>query len=241
MKKRVRTRTAYQPEKSGGKRLLIQSVFCILVLVLVFAVQHTAWSGTVQTQISRLFGYEIDYVTLGQTIMEQLHFDPASTGEAETEPASTSPEPEATEPVLDEPEPPAPEPEDSGKWTLLNTGRITSRYGNRELDGVVGFHSGIDIAGNYGDAVYAIGDGVVRETGMDDGYGNYIKIWHEDRGVMTLYGHLQSIGVNQGQAVTRGATVGAVGSTGRSNGPHLHLEVRSDDNRTLDPEPYILY
>lgn len=236
MKRRVQRIRPQRPSKSGsgGKRLLLQTAFCALVLVLVLAVQHTSWSATVQLQISRLFGYEIDFAALGQTLLEQIRASRSVQEETPpTESVSTEPE---TPPVQEEL--PQVEPE---KWTLLNTGRITSRYGERELDGVVGFHSGIDIAGNYGDDVFAMADGEVFETGVDEGYGNYIKIRHPQKGITTLYGHLQSISVNEGQTVTRGAVIGTVGSTGRSNGPHLHLEVRDGENHTLDPAPYIQY
>lgn len=234
MKRRGQRIAMQKPSRSdaGGKRFLIQTAFCALVLVLVLAVQHTSWSATVQLQIRRLFGYEIDFAALGEMLTQQLHLFQVEP-EIKTEPVTTEPEPPTVteEAVQTEPE----------KWSLLNTGRITSRYGERELDGVVGFHSGIDIAGNYGDAVYAIADGEVFECGVDSGYGNYIKIRHPENGITTLYGHLQSISVNQGQSVTKGAVIGTVGSTGRSSGPHLHLEVRDGQNHTLDPAPYIAY
>ena len=230
MKKRVRyirpSVTVTKP--SGGKRFAVQTVCCLLILVLVIGIQHTPWSGTVQQQISRLYAYEIDFSALSQAVERYLR----DVEEPIVENASTEPE---IVPLSE------PEPEEPSKWTLLNTGRITSRYGSRELDGTVSFHSGIDIAGNYGDDVFAIADGTVFETGEDAGYGNYIKIRHPSKGIVTLYGHLQSIAVKEGQELLKGAVIGAVGSTGRSNGPHLHLEVRDYQNHTLDPAPYIEY
>ena len=227
MKKQVK----HKPTRSStiGKHFFLQAAVCGLVLVLVLAVQKTAWSETVRLQIQRLFGYEIDFSAL-RGMAKQYWAEHQDT-----------PELPATEPVANEPVQRIEKPETPEKWTLLNTGRITSRYGERELDGVTGFHSGIDIAGNYGDDVYAIGDGAVFECGVDEGYGNYIKIRHSDKGITTLYGHLQSIGVNEGETVKRGDIIGTVGSTGRSSGPHLHLEVRDPQNHTLDPEPYISY
>ncbi len=216
------------PKPSGGKQFAVQTVCCLLVLVLVIGVQHTPWSGTVQQQISRLYAYEIDFSALSQAIGGYIQ----TTEEPITEHVSTEPEVVP----LSQPEPKEPE-----KWHLLNTGRITSRYGSRELDGMTSFHSGIDIAGNYGDNVYVIADGTVFETGVDEGYGNYIKVRHPSKEIVTLYGHLQSIAVNEGQTLSKGAVIGAVGSTGRSSGPHLHLEVRDYQNHTLDPSPYIDY
>ncbi|MBO4953819.1 MAG: M23 family metallopeptidase [Clostridia bacterium] len=227
MKRQVK----HKPTRSStiGKHFFLQVAVCGLILVLVLAVQKTAWSETVELQIQRLFGYEIDFEALGSMVKQYW----LENQELPKEPIT---EPVVNEPIQDIEEPIVPE-----KWTLLNTGRITSRYGEREMDGVTGFHSGIDIAGNYGDWVYAIGDGEVFECGVDEGYGNYIKIRHSDKGITTLYGHLQSIRVNEGQRVTRGDLIGTVGSTGRSSGPHLHLEVRDLQNHTLDPEPYIAY
>lgn len=230
--KRVRYRNASVAvsKPSGGKRFAVQFFCCALILVLIVGVQHTPWSSTVQQQISRLYAYEIDFSVLSQMAERYLQ----SAEEVTSEDVSAEPE---TVPLIEPEEiPAAPE-----KWVLLNQGRITSRYGNREMSGTVTFHSGIDIAGDYGDDVFAIADGTVFETGVDEGYGNYIKVRHPSKEIVTLYGHLQSIGVKDGQTVQKGAVIGAVGSTGRSNGPHLHLEVRDYENHTLDPAPYIDY
>lgn len=218
-------------EKSWGKQFGRQSFVCVLVLVLVFAIQHTVWSGRVQDQIQRLFAYEIDFSAWGQRIKETVV--PLLKEPQSAEPVSA--------PIAEERPRQDVKSAEEEKWTLLNTGRITSRYGNRELNGVMGFHAGIDIAGNFGDDVYAIAEGVVSACGVDEGYGNYIKIMHPTRGIMTLYGHLQSIGIQEGEPVVRGSVIGTVGSTGKSSGPHLHLEVRDAENHTLDPAPYIAY
>lgn len=86
-------------------------------------------------------------------------------------------------------------------------------------------HSGIDIDGNEGDPVYAVDNGAVVYAGWNDwGYGNTIVINHGN-GWQTLYAHLSSISVNCGQSVWQGNLVGAIGSTGRSSGSHLHFEM----------------
>lgn len=88
-------------------------------------------------------------------------------------------------------------------------------------------HLGIDLAGNLGDNVMATDGGVVVYAGWNDyGYGNLIMIDH-GTGYQSLYGHLSQLFVSCGQSVTQGQTIGAVGSTGRSSGPHLHFEVRT--------------
>ncbi|MCS6105224.1 peptidase M23 [Clostridium botulinum] len=110
---------------------------------------------------------------------------------------------------------------------------ITSKFGPRWGK----THNGIDIAGNTGDPVTAAFNGVIEEAGVVSGYGNMIKIKHED-GLETLYGHLSSIHVKKGQEIKKGDVIGAVGSTGRSTGPHLHFELRSKGT-PINPESYI--
>jgi murein DD-endopeptidase MepM/ murein hydrolase activator NlpD len=102
------------------------------------------------------------------------------------------------------------------------------------------FHTGIDLAVPLGTPVFAAADGVVMlarpmadSTGTLVGYGNYVIIQH-DAGLKTLYGHLLTIGVKEGDIVHRGQLVGLVGSTGNSTGPHTHFEVRIE-NSPVDP------
>jgi len=87
------------------------------------------------------------------------------------------------------------------------------------------FHYGMDFSSPQGTPVYAAGDGVViRADDASSGYGNHIRIDH-GYGYVTLYGHLSAYNVRAGQRVKRGDLIGKVGSTGRSEAPHLHYEV----------------
>ena len=102
------------------------------------------------------------------------------------------------------------------------------------------FHTGIDLAVPLGTPVFAAADGVVvlarpmtDAGGLLVGYGNYVVVQH-DAGLKTLYGHLLTIGVKEGDLVHRGQLIGLVGSTGNSTGPHTHFEVRIDDS-PVDP------
>lgn len=111
-----------------------------------------------------------------------------------------------------------------------NSHRITQYFGWR--------HSGLDISNKTGQPVYAAEAGRVIAAGWNNGgYGYYIIIDHGG-GLETLYGHLSKIFVKAGQNVARGNAIGAIGSTGRSTGPHLHLEVRVN-NRRVNPLNYI--
>ncbi len=123
-------------------------------------------------------------------------------------------------------------------WPVASYVYVSSRFGLRihPITGQKKTHTGIDIASNQGTAVYASDGGTVTLAGWNGGYGNCIMIDHGN-GYVTLYGHLSSISVSKGQSVTQGATIGAVGSTGNSTGPHLHFEVLKDGTR-IDPEQF---
>lgn len=89
-------------------------------------------------------------------------------------------------------------------------------------------HEGMDFTAKTGTPIYATGDGVVAKADNSlSGYGNHIEISH-GFGYLTLYAHLSKYKVRQGQRVKRGDIIGYVGSTGRSQAPHLHYEVHKD-------------
>ena len=110
-------------------------------------------------------------------------------------------------------------------------GRLTSPFGYRSdpFTGARSFHSGIDLAAPTGTAVKATLDGKIAETGVSRIFGNYVIITH-DRGYQSLYGHLSAVYVKRGQYVTQGTAIGAVGNTGYSTGPHLHLSIYKNGN-----------
>jgi murein DD-endopeptidase MepM/ murein hydrolase activator NlpD len=99
-------------------------------------------------------------------------------------------------------------------------------------------HTGLDFAAPEGTPVSATADGEVTSTGYDGDYGNQIVITHDD-GTQTWYCHLSSIDVSTGQSVQAGTTIGAVGMTGNTTGPHLHLEVHPGGGAAVDPYSYL--
>jgi murein DD-endopeptidase MepM/ murein hydrolase activator NlpD len=99
------------------------------------------------------------------------------------------------------------------------------------------YHEGQDIDAAYGTPVAVAASGKVIIAGWQRGYGNVVYIDHGS-GLSTRYGHLSRIDVTVGQDVTLGETIGLVGSTGRSTGPHLHYEVRIN-NQPVDPRKYL--
>jgi len=120
--------------------------------------------------------------------------------------------------------------------TRFNMG---SGFGYREdpFTGAWVLHRGIDLNVPKGTSVFAIKEGIIRETGLLENYGLYIIIEHEG-GYTSLYGHLDQILVKEGDRVTSGQEIGFSGNTGRSTGPHLHLEIRKDEV-AVDPASLI--
>ena len=113
--------------------------------------------------------------------------------------------------------------------------RITSEFGWRidPVDNVRSFHSGTDISAPTGSKIMAIEDGIIISTGYHVDAGNYIKIRHSN-GMYSRYLHLSKISVSQGEKVVQGQTIGLVGSTGKSTGPHLHLEIRDRSDTPMN-------
>ena len=127
-------------------------------------------------------------------------------------------------------------PEENGGYVMQNygggmiwpvSGPITSEFGWRThpIFGNARFHSGLDIGADYGVPICAAASGVVIESGWIGGYGNTIMIDHGS-GIVTLYGHNESLAVGVGQQVNQGDVIAYCGSTGNSTGPHCHFEVR---------------
>ncbi len=127
----------------------------------------------------------------------------------------------------------------SGTMMWPYRGEITSPFGWRThpIFGDARYHSGLDIAADYGDTVVAADDGVVAFAGWLGGYGNAVIIEHGN-GISTLYGHNSQLIVSEGQSVRKGQPISYIGSTGYSTGPHLHFEVRINGQET-DPLAYL--
>ena len=116
---------------------------------------------------------------------------------------------------------------------------FTSGFGIR-TDPFLGrpaMHTGLDFRAAMGDPVRATANGKVASAGWAGGYGRMVEIDHGN-GLSTRYGHLSEIGVKVGDQVKIGQVIGAVGSTGRSTGPHLHYETRID-GEAVDPQKFL--
>lgn len=117
--------------------------------------------------------------------------------------------------------------------------KVSSHFGSRvdPFNGRIAIHSGTDFRAPTGTPVMATGMGKVVKAGRSGGYGNVVTIKHPS-GLRTRYAHLSRILVKNGQQVDVGEVIGKVGSTGRSTGPHLHYEVRSNKS-ARNPAKYL--
>lgn len=113
-------------------------------------------------------------------------------------------------------------------------GAFTSGFGPRWGT----MHNGIDIANAIGTPILAVMDGTVIEAGPASGYGQWVRIQHED-GSVSLYGHMETIEVTAGQKVTAGQRIAGMGSRGFSTGSHLHFEIHPDGTTPVDPAAWL--
>ncbi|MCK5071471.1 MAG: M23 family metallopeptidase [Desulfocapsa sp.] len=118
-------------------------------------------------------------------------------------------------------------------------GLVTSRFGHRTdpLNGKKGYHSGVDMRGRYGQKIVATADGVVTKSFVNGSYGKYVEINHGN-GYTTKFAHMKKILVKRGERIKRGQSIGTVGSSGRSTGPHLHYEVCLNE-KPLNPGKFM--
>ncbi len=158
------------------------------------------------------------------------------------------------EPIIPEVESPTATPEQpadavtSRPFHLPVQGYVSSPFGprNNPLTGKPEIHKGIDLVNAKGTPIHAAAGGIVLRAGSATGYGNVVMVTHLIDGQVytTVYAHLDSISVSAGQTVMPGKTVGTLGTTGWSTGPHLHFELHKGEwavgqPNAVDPAPYI--
>lgn len=114
------------------------------------------------------------------------------------------------------------------------TGSVTSGFGARWGTQ----HQGLDVAASIGTPIYAPLGGTVISAGAASGFGQWVRIQHDD-GTVTVYGHVSAIYVGVGEQVDAGEEIAAVGNEGRSTGPHLHFEVVSPGGTKINPRPWL--
>ncbi|MEV0359248.1 peptidoglycan DD-metalloendopeptidase family protein [Nocardia sp. NPDC050697] len=119
-------------------------------------------------------------------------------------------------------------------FAKFTSGTYTSGYGARW--GVQ--HLGLDIAGPIGTPIYAVADGTVLEAGPASGFGMWVRLLHDD-GTVTVYGHIDTATVSQGERVMAGDQIATMGNRGFSTGPHCHFEVWLNGSNKIDPQPWL--
>lgn len=120
------------------------------------------------------------------------------------------------------------------KFVSPAEGSFTSGYGGRW--GTT--HYGIDIANSIGTPIRSAADGQVIEAGSASGFGQWIRVQHTD-GTVTVYGHIDTIDVYEGQSVQAGDQIATMGNQGFSTGPHLHFEVWDAGGMKINPIPWM--
>lgn len=118
--------------------------------------------------------------------------------------------------------------------TPISGGRFTSPFAERWGR----FHKGDDFAAPVGTPLRSLSSGTIIFAGSQSGYGNKVEIQFWD-GTVAYYGHMSKVGVKAGQRVTPGQVIGSSGNTGRSTGPHLHLEIHPAGGEAIDPKPWL--
>ncbi len=121
-----------------------------------------------------------------------------------------------------------------GPTAAPTTGTFTSGFGPRWGT----MHYGIDIAAPIGTPIYAVKDGKVIDSGPASGFGNWIRIQHDD-GTITTYGHMSTLSAQVGDEVRAGDYIAGMGSEGQSTGSHLHFEVTDPSGTRVDPLPWL--
>ena len=119
-------------------------------------------------------------------------------------------------------------------FTKPAEGAFTSGFGMRWGS----MHNGVDIANTPGTPIRAVAAGTVIDSGPAQGFGNWIRIRHED-GSISVYGHMQSLYVAVGEVVQPGQLIAGMGSEGFSTGSHLHFEIWPDGASPSDPAPWL--
>lgn len=199
---------------------------------------------------SKLSFYDREYVPLNLRVTKQTISNAKDVIEGRARPAATD-----TTPSPRETQAAATQPKDKtsilsavrlgrgGRFAspIASYKRVSSSFGYRRhpVSRRVKSHTGIDLAASTGTRLYAADSGQVVFSGWRGGYGRCIVIDHHN-GYQTLYGHLSRTLVSSGANVRRGATIGLVGSTGVSTGPHLHFEVRQN-GRPVNPARHVSF
>lgn len=260
--KRLKRAGLRKDSRSITGKILFQTAVCTIILALIGLVKSvdTPVTNSVQEKLKNTFAYTIKIKdltsmagkilpskeeTLAEEENKESYEDKMTLVEKEPEDnqvlnsvdikATDVPEYEADIPEEDTAE----EDNNMYKFIIPVGGVIGSFFGERvhPIKGNTEFHKGIDIEAQNGTAIKAAYDGEVVEAGEEATFGKYIKIKH-DESITSLYAHCSSLNKKKGEKVNKGDIIAKVGSTGLSQGPHLHFEIWKDEE-AVNPLDYI--
>lgn len=246
-----------------SKKFIKQIIVCTLIYLLWYGFQNSNYifSENVINNVKQVLEYDISLSSFYSNINQEEEQIQEVQEEATVETSTTAVEEtlsvseEITEPEVIESEIIVPPEEASSidqmkedaeyikaNYNMIKpiSGTITSRFGVRDSENpnVTAYHTGLDIAVNEGTVFVSAMSGTVELVSSEGAYGNHFKITNGD--VSTIYAHCKTVYVKEGQQVTAGEEVAEVGSTGNSTGPHLHFEIRRN-NQYVNPELILDY
>lgn len=232
-----------------GSKIILEMLILVLIAVTVFAVKNrnyifsqeflnscAKYNVNVTKKLDSIFLYFTDGQTSDQVFVTNQQ---AENNNIQTEQVNNIEVPPTQELQTQEP-PIEQQPQavvmDSNSLKSLYSfvkpveGIVSSGFGARESEyqNVTGEHKGIDIAAASGTKIKSAISGIVTQVSSEGDYGNHIRITKNN--VTTLYAHCQDMYVSEGQEIVEGQEIASVGSTGNSTGPHLHFEIRINDN-----------
>lgn len=231
----------YYNEMTGLKKYYVQKKDTVKAKVVDDIISY-------ETNISEALGQPIkvtEEIKYGTTAENKIYkINPRIKYESKTEEKKDEVTPSVNQPVQDE----TPKVEETSSSAVTPSltplpkqkAIITSPFGmrNHPTLGRPVKHNGIDFGSGRGTEIYAASNGKVVLAEFNSSFGNYIVIEHKD-GQSTAYAHLDRLSVSKGDIVTKGQIVGYSGSTGRSTGPHLHYEVRTNGT-PVNPKDYLI-
>ena len=239
----MRTKEVSAPKTYLGSKILLEMLILVLLATLVFAVKNKDYIFT-ENFLNSLASYNIN-LSKKFEFVKSYFVDSEESNEVfinskeENQSQDTNDENKAEETQVQQVQENATTPQSmvTNVESIKNSyhfikpleGIISSGFGAREsvYQNVQGEHKGIDIASDAGTKIKAAMTGIVTQVSTEGDYGNHIKITRDN--VTTLYAHCQEMYVVEGQEITEGQEIATVGNTGNSTGPHLHFEIRIND------------
>lgn len=227
-----------------GSKILLEMLILVLLAVAVFAVKNKDYIFT-ENFLNSCAQYNINLSEKFDFILAYFKSEEVQSDEVFVNHEETTQSENTTQENTETKEVPGEEVQSNSQQSVVTDvpslknlyhftkpieGVVTSGFGAREsvYQNVTGKHTGIDLGADRGTKIKSAMTGTVTQVSTQGDYGNHIRITKEN--VTTLYAHCQDMYVQEGQEITEEQEIASVGSTGNSTGPHLHFEIRIDNN-----------